>query len=191
MKKQLIAFSVLIVLALFLAGCGAQTTIYPPQGQQGAPTTAPSAPATAPASTPSSHTEEGSENASSPVTSSDTMPQVKLCNAQYGIGWVPGSCEIDANKFEVTLKASGSEGINGIAFYVNGSAGVTKIFKDSTKVSDGGTQLYSFSIPELESALGGKVEEVTAFPIANVNGVDSACINHRLLIISSESCKGS
>ena len=190
MKKYIIGFSVLLVVALFLAGCAQKTTVYPPQGQapatQGQPQAPEAAPATAPAAMPSQNL---TGPTSTPGASEGSILEVSNCESTYGIGWVPNSCLYSGGSFQITLKAVGKSGISGIAFYVTGVNGVISKLKDSTDVSYLGTQPYSFSIADLEAKVGGTIQSITAMPLKDVNGMENACFNQRLLVIKAETCR--
>jgi hypothetical protein len=190
MKKYIIGFAVLLAIAVFLIGCGTKTTIYPAQSQVTGPSTsAPAAPAATPRAAPSGASSEPEKSPSTPSVSG-AINELKNCESAYGIGWVPNSCEYRADSFKVTLKAVGQNGISGIAFYVVGTNGVQKVLTDDTKVSYLQTQPYSFSISDLESKVGSKVQKILAMPIKSINGMDNACINQQLLIIKDEACRG-
>jgi len=186
MKKYVIAFSVLLVVALFLAGCAQKTTVYPPQGQAPATQGQPQAPAAAPAAMPSQNL---TGSTSTPGVSESSILEVSNCESTYGIGWVPNSCTYSGGSFQIILKAVGKSGISGIAFYVTGVNGVTSKLKDSTDVPYLGTQPYSFSIADLEAKVGGIIQSIVAMPLKDVNGVENACFNQRLLVIKAEACR--
>jgi len=189
MKKYITGFLVLLFIAVFLVGCAPKTKVYQPQGQ--APAVQPSSPAAVPSAAPSAAAESAPPEAapSVPTAVEATMPEIRNCESDYAIGWVPNSCTYSKDSFKIVLKAVGKNGIDGVAFYIIGKTGVQKILKDNTKVPYPGVQGYSFSITELESKVGGKIEQILALPIKNVDGVEKACYNHRLLIIKDEACR--
>ena len=195
MKKYIIGFAVLIVISVFLVGCGTTTKIYPPQGQQatGSPTT--SAPSTGVTSTPAT-TISGAPSSqpaaatSAPSASETTISEIKMCESVYSIGWIPNSCEMSGDSLKIKIKASGQNGINGMVFYVTGINKVKKVFQDNAKASYNGVAEYSFSISDLESRVGSKIEDMEALPVKTVDGKDNACYNQRLLIIKDEACRG-
>lgn len=195
MKKYIIGFAVLIVISIFLVGCGTTTKIYPPQGQQatGSPTTStPSAGATStPAATTSgaSASQQAPETTSAPSASESTISEIKMCESVYSIGWIPDSCEMSGDSLKIKLKAVGQNGINGMVFYVTGVNKVRKVFQDDAKASYNGVAEYTFSIAELESKVGSKIEDMEALPVKTVDGKDNACYNQRLLIIKDEACR--
>ncbi len=190
MKKYIIGFAVLLVVSMFLVGCGTTTTIYPPQGQEATGSATPAA------STPSTGTAAPAEPANLPATTSAPsaaeaqVQEIKMCESVYSIGWIPNSCEMSGDNLKVRIKASGQNGISGMVFYVTGVNKVIKIFQDNTKADYNGVAEYSFSISDLESKVGSKIEEMTAFPVKTVDGKDNACFNQRLLIIKAEACRG-
>jgi hypothetical protein len=189
MKNHIIAFSALLVVALLLAACQTTTRIYPPQGQPSQPAqpSAPSQVTTPPAS--AANTASPAAPVTAPAVNEVEMPEIKLCEDIYGIGWVPNSCRFEEGNVRITLKAVGKNGIDGIAFYIIGPSGVQKTLRDGTRVEQGAVQTYSFSTKTIEDKVGGKVGKIYALPIKKVNGQDNACFNHRLLIISAEACK--
>jgi len=191
MKKYIIGFSVLLVIALFLAGCTQKTTVYPPQGQAPSTPSQPQAPAAAPGAAPSGAPSANAAPASTPGLSEETFPELKNCESVYGIGWVPNSCTYGEDSFKVTLKAVGKSGISGIAFYITGINEVQKKMKDSTDVPYLGTQAYTFSISDLENKVGSKIKSILAMPLKDADGVENACFNQRLLIIKDEACRTS
>ena len=197
MKKYIIGFAVLIVISVFLVACGTTTKIYPPQGQQATGTTpaasapsagATSAPGTVPSGVPSS--QPAPTTTSAPSASEGTIPEIRMCESIYGIGWMPNSCEMSGDSLKIRIKAVGQNGINGMVFYATGTNKVKKVFQDNTKADYNGVAEYSFSISDLESKVGSKIEEMTAFPVKTVDGKDNACFNQRLLIIKAEACRG-
>ncbi len=187
MKKYIIGFAILLVMAVILIGCAEKTTVLPPQGEapdqedEQAPPAA--EPDTAEDETPTTAPEEtGLEETQ--------IEELKDCETDYAIGWVPNSCSFDGETFKITLKAVGKGGIDGIVFYVTGPTDRKVVLKDNTNVASEDSHAYSFDVSELEDDLGGSIDDILALPVKEVGGTDYACFNQRLKVIKDLHCVG-
>lgn len=189
MRKYILGFAVLLAVTILLIGCGTKTTVYPPQGQDSTPTQ----PTQTTTGSGQSSSDSGASNV--PITTPNTLkqgdlPELKDCESDYAIGWIPNSCEFRNNNLKITLKAAGNSGIDGIVFYVVGPTEIKENLIDNTRVEAGGDQSYDFSVKDLEGDLGGSISKIFALPIKTMNGNDYACFNQRLIVIKDSACRG-
>lgn len=192
MKKYIISFAIILVMAVLLIGCGQKTKVLPSQGD------APESPSdetsdAAPPETGDSGAQTDDTETSAPEDTGleeTEMEELKDCETEYAIGWIPNSCDFDGETFKITLKAVGDGGIDGVVFYVIGPTDIKKVLKDETDVASGDSHAYSFSVEELEDDVGGSIDDILALPVKNQGGKDYACFNQRLKVIKDLHCVG-
>lgn len=150
----IIAIIVIIVLILLIRSCTKEAPVP----------VAPTAPEAAP------------EAAPGPSQVTAAPEEVKMCPSERAIGYVPGTCAIDADSVSMTLKGQGKAGIEGIWFYMTGIDGKTSYWKDTTTGVQ--NEEVVFNVP------AKNVKQLLALPM--IDG--KACFNQRIIVVKDTNC---
>ena len=115
--------------------------------------------------------------------------ELRYCAKEIATGYEPLGCAIANNVLTVTgLRNSGKVDLAGMWFYITAENGKTQYLKDSRNIPMGAALTYNIDLSKHEAALGAKISQILALPVAIQDGAEQVCLNQRKLIIKYRNC---
>lgn len=110
--------------------------------------------------------------------------EIRYCNISYAINWAdsPNPCYINRNDVVAKLRFTGKgDKIDGMWFYVTTESGKEKYLRDTKELKTQESRDYTINVDE-------PITKIIALPRTLEDGKEKACLNQRMLVVSSGVC---